>query len=119
MSKAQVSLEAIAAVIIIVIVFLLILVQNSFRLTQNDSLERFELQRADCTRLTSAITLVQSVPENAEIEIRIRGDANITNSYINFEDHYCEIRGAHNNATLTAGNVRVSQQNGVVSFENI
>ena len=107
------------AVIILVLTLLVVVTQNNLRLEQNDFLEGAELQRTDCTRMQSAITLVQSVQENSQIELEIGFDANVSKSSVNFEYYYCGFVGAHSYTELTTGKVRVSKINEVLVFENI
>ena len=116
--KGQVSLEAITAIIIIVLTLLVVVTQNNLRLEQNEFLEKTELQRAECTHLQSAITLVQSNKENSQIELEMKSDANISKNFVNFQYYQCEFIGTHSYTELSKGNIRISQLNEVLVFEN-
>jgi len=116
--KGQVSLEAIIAMIILVLTLLVVVTQNNLRLEQNEFLQNTGLQKGECTRLQAAITLIQSNKENSQIELEIKSDANINGNFVNFEYYFCEFIGTHSYTELSKGNIRISQINEVLVFEN-
>lgn len=118
MRKGQVSLEAIIAIIILVLTLLVVVTQNNLRLEQNAFLEKSELQRGECTRLQSAVNLIQSNKENSQIELELKSDVNINTNFMNFQYYHCEFTGSHSFTQLTKGNIRISQINEVLVFEN-
>lgn len=117
--KGQVSLEVITAIILVMLTLIVVITQNNLRLEQNEFLETSGVQRGECARLQSAITLIQSNKENAQIEIEIKSDANINNNFVDFQYYYCEFIGTHSYTELSKGNIRISQLNEVLVFENI
>ena len=117
--KGQVSLEVITAIILVMLTLIVVITQNNLRLEENEFLETSGVKRGECARLQSAITLIQSNKENAQIETEIKSDANINNNFVNFQYYYCEFIGTHSYTELSKGNIRISQLNEVLVFENI
>lgn len=113
------SLEAITAIILLVLTLLVVITQNNLRLEQNEFLENSGGQRGECARLQAAITLVQSNKENSQMELDIKSDVNINTNFLNFQYYNCEFIGTHAYTELSKGNIRISQLNGVLVFENI
>ena len=116
--RGQVSIEALAASVILIATLLFVLLQVNQQGLEIDFAESAGLQRNDCLRLQNAISLVDSGSGNSEIKTEIGFDANISGSYINFEDYYCELVGVSVVAQLERGVVVVKKEGGIVSAQN-
>ena len=118
MGKGQVSSEALVAGVILVLFMVGVLIGNSLMAREVVFISEDASQSNDCSRLVSAIALVSTVPENAQIETTITSDAIISKNTISFANTFCHFSGAQISKNLGAGNVRISKVSGVISLEN-
>ena len=117
--NAQVSVEATVAVSILLLTLILVFFYTSIQNERINELSSASMQKNDCSKLVSAISMVVSNSENSQIELDLGFDAVIEKKFITFEDYYCEFYGAQLNATLDKGRILVKKENGVVSVENL
>ncbi len=117
MPKGQISVEAIAAAAILTITLVAVMYQANIWDQQTTFIETISQESKECTRLQSAISMIQASGENAQIEMDIFFDVNIVNGYINLENYYCEIEGTLS-GELTKGTVILKKEDGVVTIAN-
>ena len=118
MQRGQVSIEAMAAAAMLLIALLVLLMQSSERSQKLEFLSTSGVQGAECSALQSAISTLQSVPENSEIELSITNDVNFSKNTMDFGGYFCSFSGNQINAQILRGNVRISRVDGVVSVSN-
>ena len=116
--RAQVGVEAAVCTGILLIMLLIVVVQAQDWNARTQFEQATGAQKAECIRLQSAIYLVQSVNENAQIELQVVNDVNFEKNSINFSDYYCNFSGNWISANLARGNVRIKKVGGVVGAEN-
>ncbi|MEK6957977.1 MAG: hypothetical protein AABW99_03295 [archaeon] len=119
MPKAQVSLEVLVAVTILLFTFILMLVFANTQQQEAEALRAQLLEKNDCVSLQSAISLVNSVPENSRTQTTIFYDANIGKNTISLADYFCTFSGQEITAQLLRGDVLVKKEGGIVSVRNI
>ena len=119
MRRGQIALETITAAAMLLLLVIFIFVQTATRSQQIDFLNRSGVQKTECVELQSAISTVQSVKENSQLELGISNDFNVTGNSIRFSDFYCYFSGNKINRNFSKGNVRVIKRaDGNVGIEN-
>ena len=118
-ANAQVSVEVIVAVSVLLLTLILVFFYTSIQNERINELSSTSMQKNDCSKIVSAISMVNSNSENSQIEIDLGYAVTIENHFINFENYYCEFYGAELTATLAQGRIIVKKENGVVSIENL
>ncbi len=119
MPRAQVTLEAVIAVVLLLLTVLIVFQQSAERARLLEFQKTSGLQKTECAALQSAISTVQSVNENSQVELTITGDFNVEKNTISFSDYYCNFNGAPTSKkVLSKGYVRVQKRDGNVTVEN-
>jgi len=119
LSRAQISLEIVAAIAILLLTLILIFFQINFMEERVSLLENTSIEERECAKLSSAINLVQSASENSQVDLEIDVNASINGSFIQFTNIYCNLHGVEITAALSKGQVRVQKNEGIISVENI
>lgn len=119
MLKGQVSLEAVIAVTLLMLTLIVVLSQDVGRKEQLDFFSTTEIQKNNCNRILSSITLVDATGNNSRIELEIGFDAKVIGNFIEFENYLCEYHGQLTDSSLVKGNIRIEKINEVITIENI
>jgi hypothetical protein len=116
--KAQVSVEAIAAIALILILLVTVLWYSGIQKHTKNILEEIQLQKKDCMLIESAANFVSAHKNGNEVLIVLDNNAMVFGGNAFIGEQRCRIIGNVADATLLAGTIIVSDYNGVVYFEN-
>src|SRR3989344_1079874 len=116
--KGQLTAEVLVSTVIMLLALVIIFQQSGMRSDELEFRKASGVQKTDCLALQSAISTVQSVPENAQAEVFVNYDFNVAGNSINFSGFYCYFNGNEIEAQHSRGNVRVIKVDGNVRLEN-
>lgn len=118
-AKGQISVETMAVIGVILILFAIVSTSVVYRNIQSQIIEENYKEFNLCSEISMLIT--NSYSHGPKSEIFITSDLNIivAENEVNVGSNYCQVIGKVNDATLTAGVIRIKNVTGVVELENV
>ena len=115
--KGQVSIEAIASVVLLLAVFVIVAVFAIQKNLDSGLLSSQVNDRISCESFARAIDSVYNSSAKMQATFSLEDDMNVFNGQILLENTYCSFLGQAENKNLHAGSVVLKKSNGVVVFE--
>lgn len=117
-NKGQIELEAIVAAMFALGVLLLVLIYTSAQKDEINSIERLDMEKNQCSQISSIISLMQANKTNDSIDIETANATTATSHTISIGNYYCYFTGNVLDASLSRGKIRIHEKNGAVLLEN-
>ncbi|MFH1255849.1 MAG: hypothetical protein V1494_01020 [Candidatus Diapherotrites archaeon] len=117
--KAQISTEAIGAIAFVVLLLIVIGITVSDLNAQKDYIEQTTENQNECKKISETISLFTLGEGREQMTIWMGNTATVSSGSVTVGESYCHYFGEAYDAILSAGSVRVYDENGVVKLENI
>lgn len=119
--KGQVSFEIMVSVIVLLIFLIIVLTNNSFVNTQRELIDSSFKEKNNCLELMFTISNVYYEGSGTKIELYSQNDFEIFSEQkiVRVGEQDCRFIAKTNNYSLSKGNIKIENVNGVVEIEQI
>ncbi|MFH1234440.1 MAG: hypothetical protein V1493_02405 [Candidatus Diapherotrites archaeon] len=117
-SKAQLTIETVAAISVLLLLLTLVIVINSNRDLMTKELGTAYSNSNECNGIALALSLLYSEGPYSKAEFTTGHDINVGNGYVLLEGTRCDFIGRAAPVALNQGTIIAKDLNGVITLEN-
>ena len=118
--RAQISTEALFAVVIVLIMVLVISVFASWKSSESSDLFNSFSEKAECEKISSIIYSLSNSSAKPSVVFDLDLNASVLNEFVYVGEYYCDFLGSASDANISSGTWNASKNSqGVVVFAKV